>query len=60
MADKSWNNQFGTDKSKYEIAGELGIDLKQGYNGNMSSHDAGRIGGEMVRKMIAFAEQNMR
>ena len=37
---------------KYEIANELGINLKQGYNGDLSSKDAGHIGGNMVRKMV--------
>ena len=37
---------------KYEIANEFGIDLKQGYNGNVSAKDNGRVGGQMVKKMI--------
>lgn len=37
---------------KQEIANELGINLKQGYNGDLSSKDAGHIGGNMVRKMV--------
>ena len=36
---------------KQEIANELGINLKQGYNGDLSSKDAGHIGGNMVKKM---------
>ena len=36
---------------KQEVASELGITLKQGYNGNLSSKDAGHIGGNMVKKM---------
>lgn len=47
------------DKFKYEIANEMGITLKDGYNGNLSSRDAGRIGGNMVRKLIEQAEKNM-
>ena len=47
------------DKFKYEIANEMGISLKEGYNGNLSSRDAGRIGGNMVRKLIEQAEKNM-
>ena len=45
---------------KYEVANEVGVNLKQGYNGDLSSKDAGRIGGNMVRKMIQQAENNMR
>lgn len=47
------------DKMKYEVAGELGVDFKHGYNGDMTSRDAGRIGGSMVKKMIKYAEENM-
>ena len=47
-------------KFKYEVANEVGVNLKQGYNGHLSSKDAGRIGGNMVRKMIQQAENNMR
>ena len=45
---------------KYEVANEVGVNLKQGYNGDLSSKDAGRIGGNMVRKMIQQAENNMK
>ena len=38
---------------------EAGINLKQGYNGDIAAKDAGRIGGQMVRKMIQYAEGNM-
>ena len=37
---------------KHEIAGELGINLKQGYNGDLTARQAGSIGGMMVKKMI--------
>jgi len=39
---------------------EVGVNLKDGYNGDLSSKDAGRIGGNMVRKMIQQAEQQMK
>ena len=44
---------------KHEAAGELGINLKQGYNGDLPSRDAGSIGGQMVKKMIEAQEQSM-
>ncbi len=44
---------------KYEVANELGITLNQGYNGNIASKDAGHIGGQMVKKMIAAQERQM-
>ena len=47
-------------KFKYEVASEVGVNLKQGYNGDLSSRDAGRIGGQMVKKMIQQAENNMK
>ena len=46
-------------KFKYEVASEVGVNLKQGYNGDLSSKDAGRIGGNMVKKMIQQVENNM-
>ena len=48
------------EKFKYEVASEVGVNLKQGYNGDISSKDAGRIGGNMVRKLIQQAENNMK
>ena len=47
-------------KFKYEVASEVGVNLKQGYNGDISAKDAGKIGGQMVRKMIQQAENNMK
>lgn len=44
---------------KHEVANELGIQLNQGYNGNLSSKDAGQIGGNMVKKMIEAQERQM-
>ena len=44
---------------KYEIAGELGINLKQGYNGDLPSRQAGSIGGYMVKRLIEQAERQM-
>lgn len=44
---------------KHEVANELGITLNKGYNGNLSSKDAGQIGGNMVKKMIEAQERQM-
>ena len=46
-------------KFKYEVASEVGVNLKNGYNGDISAKDAGKIGGNMVRKMIQQAENQM-
>lgn len=51
--------QDSLNKFKYEVAAEVGVDLKNGYNGNISARDAGKIGGNMVRKMIEQAENSM-
>ena len=48
------------DKFKYEVASEVGVNLKDGYNGDLTSKDAGKIGGQMVKKMIEQAERNMK
>ena len=47
------------DKFKYEVASEVGVTLKDGYNGDISAKDAGKIAGNMVRKMIQQVENNM-
>ena len=46
-------------KFKYEVANEVGVNLKDGYNGNLTSREAGKIGGNMVRKLIETAERQM-
>ena len=46
-------------KFKYEVANEVGVSLKDGYNGDISARDAGRVGGNMVKKMIQKAESQM-
>ena len=51
---KSAMNRF-----KEEVASELGVNLKDGYNGDLPSREAGSIGGEMVKKMIMKQEQQM-
>ena len=47
-------------KFKYEVASEVGVNLKDGYNGDISARDAGRIGGNMVKKLIQQAESQMK
>ena len=47
------------EKFKYEVANEIGVPLKQGYNGDLTSREAGSVGGEMVKRMIAYAQNNM-
>ena len=44
---------------KFEIARELGVNLKQGYNGDLSSRENGSVGGYMVKRLIEQAENQM-
>lgn len=53
------NAKEGLNNLKFEVARELGVDLKQGYNGNLTSKDAGHIGGNMVKKLIEKGEQSL-
>lgn len=46
-------------KFKYEVANELGVNLKQGYNGDLTSREAGSIGGQMVKKLVEKAANEM-
>ena len=47
------------DQFKMEAAREVGVDLKKGYNGPLTSREAGSVGGQMVKKMIEAYEQNL-
>jgi len=46
-------------KFKYEVANEVGVNLKQGYNGDLTSAQAGKVGGEMTKRLVAQAEAQM-
>lgn len=47
------------DNMKFEIARELGINFKQGYNGDLTSRENGYVGGYMVKRLIEQAERQM-
>ena len=47
------------DKFKREAATEVGVNLKDGYNGDLTSREAGSVGGQMVKKMIESYEKNL-
>ena len=47
------------DKFKMEAASEVGVNLKEGYNGDLTSREAGSLGGQMVKKMIESYEKNL-
>ncbi len=69
QADNNLRSEYenSLDQMKYEMADSLGIHMNHGYNGDMKSRDAGRIGGQMgghlggqmVKKMIEYAETKM-
>ena len=66
MASNNNNNQINVPEArqamynmKHEVASELGITLNKGYNGDITSKDAGHIGGQMVKKMIEAQERSM-
>lgn len=46
------NSKTSFDNMKYEIAREVGVNLKQGYNGDLTSREAGKVGGNIVRKVF--------
>ncbi len=67
MSSSNRNNQMevpeskaAMDRFKTEVASELGVNLKDGYNGDLTSKEAGSIGGEMVRRMIKNQESQMK
>lgn len=45
-------NKTSFDNMKYEIANQVGVNLKQGYNGDLASRDAGKIGGNIVKRVF--------
>ena len=47
-------------KFKMEAANEVGVNLKKGYNGDLTSRQAGSVGGQMVKKMIKSYEESMK
>ena len=65
MSSKSSNNlvvpnaREAMDKFKMEAASEVAVNLKQGYNGDLTSRQAGSVGGQMVKKMIQAYETSM-
>ena len=53
------NAREAMNRFKMEAASEVGVNLKQGYNGDLTSRQAGSVGGQMVKKMIAAYENGM-
>ena len=66
MASQSRSNRVevpeakaAMDRFKTEVASELGVNLKEGYNGDLTSREAGSIGGEMDRRMVKSYEETL-
>ena len=67
MANSSSNSNYkvvpeateALNKFKYEVASEVGVNLKDGYNGDLTARQNGSIGGYMVKKMIEAQERSM-
>lgn len=65
MASKNSNRinvpeaRAAMDKFKMEAASEVGVNLKEGYNGDLTSREAGSVGGQMVKKMIESYEKSL-
>jgi small acid-soluble spore protein D (minor alpha/beta-type SASP) len=49
----------GLNRFKMEAAGEVGVNLKEGYNGDLTSREAGSVGGQMVKRMVEAYEKNL-
>ena len=64
MANKSKTSipeaKEALNKFKMEAANEVGVNLKNGYNGHLTAREAGSVGGQMVKKMIQQYEKNMK
>ena len=51
--------QAAIDNMKFEIANEFGINLKRGYNGDLPAREAGRIGGEVTKRLVRMAQEQL-
>lgn len=58
MAKTNNTSKDAMDKFKMEVASEIGVNLKEGYNGDLTSAQAGKVGGEMVKRMVASYQNN--
>jgi small acid-soluble spore protein D (minor alpha/beta-type SASP) len=58
------NNQTNPENVKYEVAKETGVQLKPGYNGDLSTREVGKVGGKiggnMVRELVKMAQQSLK
>ncbi len=59
MSNNSSKKNPALEKFKYEVANEIGVNLKEGYNGDLTSRQAGSVGGNMVKKLVQQAENQL-
>ena len=60
MSSSNKQAKAALERVKQEAASEVGVNLKQGYNGDLTSRQAGSIGGQMVKKMIESSENSVK
>lgn len=60
MSTRTRESRAGLNRFKMEVAGQLGVNLKEGYNGDIKAKDAGKVGGEMVKRMIDAYEERLK
>ncbi len=60
MSSSNKQAKAALERVKQEAANEVGVNLKEGYNGDLTSRQAGSIGGQMVKKMIESYENSMK
>lgn len=54
------NAKAALNRMKYEVASQVGVNLKEGYNGDLPAKYAGKVGGNMVKKLITDAQNNLK
>lgn len=60
MSSSNKQAKASLERIKQEAANEVGVNLKQGYNGDLTSRQAGSIGGQMVKKMVESYENGVK
>jgi hypothetical protein len=60
MSSSNKQAKAALERFKQEAANEVGVNLKEGYNGDLTSRQAGSIGGQMVKKMVESYENGMK
>ncbi len=59
-SSKQSSSKDAMDRFKSEVASEMGVNIKDGYNGDITAKEAGSVGGEMVKRMIKNQKDQMK